>query len=334
MERIMRWLPSKCVRQAIEHAWFADLASLGINFTGGEVFHPNSNLLELVEIARSFGLQVRINTSGWWGRANNIRVGNRLFEDTGSVVAWLREQGVAALALSCDARFERKPWLWHSVVSIIRECERTGQDYHLIFSGVQVTQMATWQARLAADVGVPLRHLEHGVMEMIDMGGGAQPSEGPLSPATLLRLVSDTPCQGRGFTRPIVLHVAPHGGVRTCMYAPGAAYAGNLGVESLLEIVNHWHEKPVHGLFADGNLADFVERFVAPHATRYHSIAHPCTAAALVARIAEGVSAHRRKHDCPSNENDLCGLHEVVSRDLNLCFATAQCEDHPDARRT
>ena len=118
------WLPTEWARQAIEQAWFADLAELGVNFTGGGIFHPDSNMFDLIKHARSFNLQVRINTSGWWGQAHNINVGGRLFDNAASIVSYLREHGIAILALSCDTRFERKPWLWDGVVSIVRACER------------------------------------------------------------------------------------------------------------------------------------------------------------------------------------------------------------------
>jgi len=37
-------------KQAVEDAWFAGLASIAVNFTGGETFQPRSNLPELVEL--------------------------------------------------------------------------------------------------------------------------------------------------------------------------------------------------------------------------------------------------------------------------------------------
>ena len=53
--------------KAIVDAWFAGLLTTGINFTGGEVFLPDSNLPEILETAKSLHLAVRVNTNGFWG---------------------------------------------------------------------------------------------------------------------------------------------------------------------------------------------------------------------------------------------------------------------------
>ena len=80
------WLSTDAGKQALHDAWFAGLVSAGVNFTGGEPFLPQSNLPEFVETARSLKIEVRINTNGWWGKQERVRVGDMEFRSPSHVV--------------------------------------------------------------------------------------------------------------------------------------------------------------------------------------------------------------------------------------------------------
>jgi MoaA/NifB/PqqE/SkfB family radical SAM enzyme len=259
--RPTKWISTETARHALQDAWFAGLAITGINFTGGEVFVPASNLPELVETARSLDLEVRINTSGWWGNKNNIQVGRLSFATPGHVIEWLRERNIAFLALSFDERYENNPESWQPVASIIRECERTGQNYQIVCTGLTENQLREGWYRLVKDYGIVPRHLYPVAMEMIDIGGAAKTANLPLKPSHFANLLIHSPCEGKGFTRPIYLHVGPDGGVRTCLYSPGSGYLGNINKESLLHITNSFSTNPVASLFNQGDFKAFVQEY-------------------------------------------------------------------------
>ena len=282
------WLPTSVGNQVLKDAWFAGLLSAGVNFTGGEVFLPKSNLPELMEVARSLKIEVRINTNGWWGNRENIRVGQMEFRSPAHVVGWLRESGVALLALSYDTRYTARPEAWDSVASVIRECENQGQLYQIVCTGVGRRGAFALCDHLTERAGISPNRLVP--MEMIDIGGASGQDGKPLQWTSALELGYCVPCGGKGFHRPTLLHIAPDGGVRTCLYAPGGGWMGNVNRESLLNIVNRFAENPVAAAFTSGEAESFAETNIKPYAQVYRSVNHPCAALAVLARAIEAAS--------------------------------------------
>jgi hypothetical protein len=211
------WLPTAVGKQVLRDAWFAGVASTGVNFTGGEVFASQSNLPELVKAARSLGVNVRINTNGWWGDRENIRLGKLMFQSAGHLIGWLRETGVAILALSYDRRYADRPDAWPPVVVIVRECERQGQDYQFVCTGEGAAGASSLCDELVRRARVSPRHCVP--MEMIDIGGASGPITKPLRSESVAEAVDQSPCGGRGFFMPHTLHIAPDGAFAVaCMH--------------------------------------------------------------------------------------------------------------------
>jgi len=301
------WLPTSVGNQVLRDAWFAGLLSAGVNFTGGEVFLPKSNLPELMEAARSLKIDVRINTNGWWGNQENIRVGQMEFRSPAHVVGWLRESGVALLALSYDTRYTARPEAWDAVASVIRECENQGQLYQIVCTGVGRRKTFALCDHLTERMGISPNRLVP--MEMIDIGGAAGQDGKPLLWSSALELGYCVPCGGKGFHRPTLLHVAPDGGVRTCLYAPGGGWMGNVNRESLLDIVNRFADNPVAAAFTHEEAESIAETVVKPYAHLYQSLNHPCAALAVLARAIESAS---EPNAVPS------AIHDRIASDFNI----------------
>lgn len=301
------WLSTEVGKQVLRDAWFAGLLSSGVNFTGGEIFLPHSNLPELVEAARSLKIEVRINTNGWWGNRENIRLGQMEFRSPAHVVGWLRENGVAILALSYDTRYTDRPEAWTPVASVIRECESQGQPYQVVCTGVGRRGAFALCDHLTNRAGISPNRLVP--MEMIDIGGASGQDGKPLRWSSVLELGYCVPCEGKGFSRPTILHVAPDGGVRTCLYAPGGGWMGNVNRESLLDIVNRFPENTVAAAFTSGEVESFAETVIKPYAHVYRSVDHPCAALAVRARAIEAAS---EPNAVPST------IHDRIASDFNI----------------
>lgn len=312
------WIDTNAAILALRDCWFLGLATLGVNFTGGEVFLPGSPLLALVEETRSLGLQVRINTNAWWGNREGFRVGERRFASTAEMVAWLRLSGVAILALSLDYRYVQYPTLGERVISVIRECEEVGQPYELVATGASESLLQSAWKRLVEDAGVQPHHMSTLSMDTVDIGAAAGPRGRTLDVASLAALPADSPCRGNGFHRPYYLHIAPDGGVRSCLYAPGAGYLGNIREERMMEILERAAANPVARLFRGEQLSAFSATYVKPWADMYRNISHPCAASALLARIAEEVDQLRRRSGIEPTNEEMRVAHERVAKELRL----------------
>ena len=83
------------------------------------------------------------------------------------------------------------------------------------------------------------------------------------------------------------LHVTPDGGVRTCMYASGAGWLGNIRRQRLLEIAADFAGNPVTRLFARDPLPVAADDDMPPGSVLVRQFRHPCAAAAVLARLAE-----------------------------------------------
>ena len=161
------------------------------------------------------------------------------------VVGWLRENGVAILALSYDTRYTDRPEAWTPVASVIRECESQGQPYQVVCTGVGRRGAFALCDHLTNRAGISPNRLVP--MEMIDIGGASGQDGKPLRWSSVLELGYCVPCEGKGFSGPTILHISPDRGVRTCLYALGGGWMGNVNRESLLDIVNRFPENTCRG---------------------------------------------------------------------------------------
>lgn len=312
------WLNSEASKRTITEAWFAGLVTTGINFTGGEIFDRRSNLPELLETAKSLNIPFRINTNGWWGDKKSIALGERVFANPRQLIKWLQKMGMAILALSYDERYEQYPQLWPPLLSLIRECERLGQDYQLVVTGNNQGMVDEIWKRIAQEVNIVPRRMVVVPMEMVDLGGAVKNTVTPLRAMQLAIIQYDSPCQGLGFTRPSLLHIGPHGGIRTCMYAPGASTLGNIISESLLDIINRFNSNPVVRFFQQDDFGPFVNKYISPFSDLYRNTEHPCAISAILVRTVEEVERFKLQTGTELSPEDLRRIHSFLAQDFNL----------------
>ena len=295
------WAAPGPIRQAILDAHALGWVGLGINFSGGEILRAGSPLPRLLETTANLGIPVRVNTNGWWGRARHLSIGDRLFADADAVIAWLQDAGVAMLALSYDRRVAQYPGLWRSVVAVIDHCERRALPTELILTGVSDSEAGSLRAWLQARNGRPCDRLTVGVADLVDLGGAARP-DAMVTPQAAAGRLRQTGCRLRGFYRPRYLHVAPDGGVRSCMMAAGAGWLGNIHHERLPSLARGFNDNPVVRWFA----ANAERPRVPAHGLPGR---HPCAVAVALVRVLEGKDAagnlpkgqgdHKSRSDAP-----------------------------------
>lgn len=214
------------------------------------------------------------------GCARHIRIGERVFTDADAVIAWLQDAGVAVLALSWDRRVARYPGLGRSVVAIIEHGERRAQPIELILTGVADSEAESLPAWLEARIGRTCAHLTIMQTDLVDLGGATR-CDAVNTPQVAAERLRRTDCGLRGFYRPRVLHVAPDGGVRSCMMAAGAGWLGNLHQARLPVLAQGFVDNPVVRWFA----ANAARPSVPAQGLPGH---HPCAVAVALARSLEG----------------------------------------------
>ena len=278
------WANPVPIHQAIHDARTLGFVGAGINFTGGEILRAGSPLPPLLETTAALGIPVRVNTNGWWGHARHIRIGSLTFTSAEAVIDWLQASGVALLALSHDRRYLQYPALWRSVATIIARCEQKAMHCELNITYTAPEEIETALQDLRAWVGWPLRHCSLGGFDLIDLGGAAvRLPTAPVRATSLTGRLRQTDCQLRGFYRPAFLHVAPDGGVRSCMMAAGSGWLGHLHQDRLTKIANRFADNRVVRWFA-AYAAGSVEPDLAQQLQR---VRHPCALAVTVVRRLE-----------------------------------------------
>jgi len=311
------WLDPALVRSLLVQAVELDLLGMGLNVTGGETFAAGSPLLEVIEIAAGLGLPVRANTNAWWGLQQNIRLGERLIADDEALVALLQRSGLGRLALSLDDRYRQYPELLERLVRVATLCERQGLAYEFVAPDADPEAFKVVLQRIAAGAG-SLTHARVTPMETVDIGSAAPRQRQPLSSDGLATLARRSDCGTAGFHRPTYLHVNPEGGVRSCLYAPGAGWHGDLRRQSLRAILNAAARNPVLQLFERGELEAFVERHLDPWRHLYRQVEHGCGAAALIARLAERLTElHATGADAP-DAMAMEQLHRRLAQEMGL----------------
>jgi hypothetical protein len=235
------------------------------------------------------GTPTRANTNAWWGGHRKIRIGDQEFATDEGVVDALRETQLGMLALSIDNRYDQYPELLGSLIRVASLCESAQQPYEIIVTDPRSEIVMALLKGLKTTLDNEPRYLNLTPMETVDLGAAALQNRKSLDSSRLADLATTSPCGTRGFHRPYYLHVAPDGGVRSCMYAPNGAWHGNIIHQRLSEILNTTPGNPVYRLFESKNLAPFIEKYIAPWQHLYTGISHGCTASALIARVAEEV---------------------------------------------
>jgi len=150
-------------------------------------------------------------------------------------------------------------------------------------------------------------------MEMIDLGGAADSLNN-------LSEIKKCPCGGRkGFYRPELLHISPEGGVRTCMYAPGSKWLGNINNQTLAQIADKFETNCVVEAFRTNTIDQLIEKYLMLNDnTIYQLPKHPCAISAYIARVVEDCEGfEKRQRKKPLNQ-DLIRIHDNIARIYNL----------------
>lgn len=317
-----QWLPAALIQRRLSQAQALGLLDTGLNVTGGETVAAGSPLLEVLAMAQVLDIPTRANTNAWWGHQQRFIVGDHCFADDHALVSALQHYGLRRLALSLDDRYRQLPQLLERVIRVASLCEAIGLDYEFVATDADPALVNRVLHQLRDSKGAPLRHARITAMERVDVGA-AQPSRlHPLDPEDLATLVRRSGCGGKGFHRPIYLHVTPNGGVRSCLDAPGAGWLGNLLQQSWIEILNAAAANPVSRLFEAGEIEAFVAEHLTPWRHLYRGLEHGCTAAALIARLAERLAQQQQALNRPLGPQELEPLHRHLAAEMSVSAAT------------
>lgn len=304
------WLDVATVRPLLEQAQALQLLRRGLNLTGGEVIATASPVLELLALAQQLSIPTRMNTNAWWGLQQQIRVGDHCFADDAALVGALQQRGLGRLALSLDDRYRQYPQLLERVIRVGTLCQHAGLAIEFVATDAEPTLMNRVQRQLPEALITP--------MEQVDIGAAQPVQQRPMRSGNAARLALLSHCATAGFHRPRYLHVSPDGGVRSCLYAPGGGWFGNLRHQSLIEILNAAAANPVVQLFNSGELETFVSEHLTPWRHIYRGLDHGCTAAALIARLAEQLSVEQQKTDLPHHPDVLEQLHRRLAKEMGV----------------
>jgi hypothetical protein len=304
------WLDAATVRPLLEQAQALQLLRRGLNLTGGEIVASASPVLELLALAQALEIPTRMNTNAWWGLQQQIRVGDHCFADDAALVRALQHHGLGRLALSLDDRYRHYPQLLKRVIRVASLCEAAGLAHEFVTTDADPSLVQQIEQRFVQALFTP--------MQRVDIGAAQPVGQRPLRSGSLAALAGLSECQTAGFFRPKLLHVAPDGGLRSCLYAPGGGWLGNLHQQSLIEILNAAAANPVLQLFAGGGLEAFVVEHLAPWRHLYRGIDHGCTAAALIARLAERLDHHQQTLGRPVLPKELEPIHRQLAAEMGL----------------
>jgi len=314
----LKWIETDLVVQALTDASWLGLLKAGVNFTGGEVYLPGSAILTLIERAADLGINSRCNTNAWWGGRSDFTVGQTRFESDTALLEKLQAIGLSILVMSLDDRYSQYPELLDRVLRVAAGCERIGLFYEFVATSPTRALVQTAFRSLLERIGRQPRYLIVAPMDTVDIGAAAGPGDRQLEPDLLGDRTRQSPCQRKGFHRPYYLHVNPRGGVRTCLYAPGAGALGDLTRERLPQLLNKADRNAVVRLFADGEVDEFVARNITPWSHVYRNIEHPCAASALVARVAGAVAEASEREEGTLTEPGMEKLHRRIATEWNV----------------
>jgi hypothetical protein len=314
------WPSLEALVRVLEQGKLLGLMRTGVNITGGEIFLASSPVLELLAAAGERSIPTRANTNAWWGGRGPISIGEQQFADDRAVVAALQERQLGRLALSLDRRYEQYPDLLDRLIRVASLCEQAGQDYEVVATDPDQALAFLAAEKLQIAMGHPPRHLRLTPMETVDVGAAAVDGHHGrwLEPDGIGDLIHSAPCATRGFYRPYYLHIAPDGGLRSCLYAPTAGWLGNVCKQPLAALLNAAARNPVVQLFASGDFESFVARVITPWRHLYVDPHHGCAASALLARIAGEVQRLENAAGGPAGEGQLEQLHRRIAAEYRL----------------
>ncbi|MBN1515654.1 radical SAM protein [Candidatus Sumerlaeota bacterium] len=305
------WINTDRASQALYDAKSLGLTSSGVNFTGGEPFLSGSNLPELLKTAQSLKLNTRINTNAWWGNERHINLGSIRFSSCSHVISWLREMEVAILALSFDKRYDDNPLYWNRIISVIRECENQGQHYQIVITGAKQEEIEHAWCKLTEIEGITPNHMIPVHMEIVDLGAAANLQDKDIS--------NGSSCSGKGFYRPNFLHINPTGGVRTCLYAPGSQWLGNIYTHSLIDICNEFENNFVVMTFCRNTLDQLTDTYLTKYVENgYQLPKHPCASSVLIVRAIEDQHFFEQQKGRISTADESNMIVKSIAEDYNL----------------
>ena len=312
------WIDEKTTLQALEQAQWLGLTKLGCNITGGETFMPNSPILEILNGTNKLGIPTRANTNAWWGNRKDIQIGKQQFSSDGELVKILSDCGLSRLALSLDNRYEQYPELLDRVIRVACLCEKNRLPYEFVSTEPNSTICTKASMAIKNTIGSTPRYIHITPMQIVDIGA-AKPTTAIQPFMTHLdQLALQSPCGGAGFHKPYYLHIAPDGGIRSCLYAPAGGWIGNIYHQSLVDILNTASSNPVSKIFEHKRLDSFVAKYLIPWQHYYRGISHGCTASALIARLAEQIYGLETSQGHPPTSEQVTGIHKVLANGLGL----------------
>ena len=312
------WLDAAIVKQALLDAKCLGLTRIGCNLTGGETFMPHSPILELIAHANNIGTPARANTNAWWGNHQNIKIGDILFPTDSSLVEYLKEIGLGRLALSLDNRYLQHPELLERVIRVASLCEKQNQPYEFVITEPNPSIHQQAIKFLHESIGGYPQFMVSTPMEMVDVGAAKITPGFSDQHHEIEKLALSSPCSGKGFHRPYYLHIAPDGGVRSCLYAPAGGWLGNISEVNFFNVLNAAAANPVFKLFEHNELANFVKTYLKPWKDQYRSIGHGCAASALIARLAERVCAATEEQGGQPSATQMSEIHKHLSIEMGL----------------
>ncbi len=315
---ISQWLDAAIIKQALLEAKCLGLTRIGCNLTGGETFMPHSPILELIAYANNIGIPARANTNAWWGNHQNIKIGDMLFPSDSSLVKYLKEIGLGRLALSLDDRYLQYPELLARVIRVASLCEKQNQPYEFVITEPNPSIHQQAIKLLHESIGGYPQFMVSTPMEIVDVGAAKITPGFSDQYHEIDKLALSSPCAGKGFHRPYYLHIAPDGGIRSCLYAPAGGWLGNISEVNFFNVLNAAAVNPVYKLFEHDELANFVEIYLNPWKDQYRSIGHGCAASALIARLAEKVYAVTEKGGEKPSATQMSEIHRHLSIEMGL----------------
>jgi hypothetical protein len=153
-------------------------------------------------------------------------------------------------------------------------------------------------------------------IEMVDLGSATPRQHQPLDSEGFPALARRSDYGTAGFHRPACLHVNPAGGVRSCLYAPGAGWQGDLHHRGARGGIEGRAQALVVQLFERGELEDIVVRHLDPWRHLYRQVEHGCGAAALIARLAERLADMQVRVGAPADAAAMEHLHRTLAMEI------------------
>ena len=296
-------LSTEEVKTAVLDAYTLGMCSFGVNFTGGEILGNRNDIFEILEYTKSLGILCRLNTNSWWANETDFTIGKQRFSTACDFVYYIKSSGLDFFAFSCDMRLQA-PVNYRNLISSVKLCEEAGITYQLIFTGTAFDEVRSLIASLRGAC-VKLNHMIPVVIEMVDIGGGAE-----IDRKTPYCQSNKASCNKKGFYRPSMLHVSPDGKVRTCLYAIGLNNCGSLREMTMLDIVKNFPHNANNEIFSDPIKYEKAEKeLFLPYQHHYHPIIHECTRFVIIARAVEMIEKYP--------EMDLKEIHTIIAQSIS-----------------